>query len=272
VRLAAALVLLAALAGTVGPARADAPAPVSVLYAGSLIVPMEGPVAVGAGAQGIEFQGEPGGSKQLAQLILSGRRTPDVFISADRESVAMLGDKVASSTTFASSELGIGWDGKSNYAYALEGVGKGEMPLLVGLAQPGLRLGRTDPAKDPKGQLTIDALALLLGPPNEKRVLGIDENPAQLYAEHELVARILSGEIDVGFMYETEAASSSLEFMPFPGEASMSDRIAFTLAIMKDAPHPAQARAFADYILSGPGREILQKAGLKYLKRAADTR
>lgn len=247
------------------PARADAPVPVSVLYAGSLITPMTQEIKSGLGAQGIDLQGEPGGSIQLESLIESGARTPDVFISVDRDLITKLGDKVASSTTFATSRLGIGWAGKSNYAYAFEGVGKGEMPLLVALAQPGLRIGRTNPAKDPKGQYTIDALTQLLGAPNEKRILGVDDNPAQVYPESELIARVESGELDVAFMYESEAQARFLEFMPFPGESSMSDQINYTLAIMKNAVHPAQAQAFADFILKGQGRAILEKDGLKYV-------
>jgi molybdate/tungstate transport system substrate-binding protein len=263
VRLTAAL--LVALLCVALPARADAPGSVSVLYAGSLVWPMSEGVKPALAAQGIDLEGEAGGSTQLESWIESGKRTPDVFISVDPALIAKLGDKVAFSKTFATTDLGLGWAGKSNYAYVFEGVAKGEMPLLVALAQPGLRLGRTNPAKDPKGQWTIDALTLLLGAPNEKRILGVDDNPAQIYPEQELVARIGAGELDAGFMYASEAHARSFEFMPFPGESSMSDNIQYTLAIMKDAAHPAQAQAFADFILKGQGREILEKDGLKYV-------
>jgi len=263
---AAAALLLAALCAAL-PARADAPpGVVTVLFAGSLVWPMAGDVKAGLASQGIDLQGESGGSTLLEGLIASGARTPDVFISMNRELVNQLGDKVASSTTFATTYLGMGWSGSSNYAYAFEGAAKGEMPLLVALAQPGLRIGRTDPRKDPKGAMTIEALAQLLGPDNEKHVLGPDTNPAQLYPEQELVARIEAGELDVGFMLANEAKARSFEFVPFPGEDSMSDEIQFTIAIMKNAPHPAAARAFVDYILTGQGREILERDGLRYLQ------
>lgn len=80
-----------------------------------------------------------------------------------------------------------------------------------------------------------------------------------------MVSRIEDGELDVGFMYAVEAKPRSFEFMPFPGESSMSDQIRYTLAIMKNAQHPAAAKAFADFILTGPGRTIFEKDGLKYL-------
>ncbi|HTX60113.1 MAG TPA: extracellular solute-binding protein, partial [Verrucomicrobiae bacterium] len=138
-------------------------------------------------------------------------------------------------------------------------------------AQPGLRIGRTDPRLDPKGEYTIEALTELVGAANEKRILGADENPAQIYPEEELLARLDTGEIDVGFFYRTEAVARSLPFAPFPGEASMSGHITYTLAVMKGAPHPAQAQAFAAFMLQGRGREILERAGITYVTPAADT-
>jgi ABC-type molybdate transport system substrate-binding protein len=47
----------------------------------------------------------------------------------------------------------------------------------------------------------------------------------------------------------------------------MTDRITYTLAVMKAAAHPDAARTFADFILTGEGRKILETAGLSYLPR-----
>ena len=165
--------LLLAIACAALPARADTPGVVSLLYAGSLVWPMSENIKPALAAQGIDVRGEAGGSTQLEGWIASGQRTPDVFISVDPALVAKLGDKVASSTTFATSELGMGWAGKSNYAYAFEAVGKGEMPLLVGAwrtAGPALPGAPIRP-KIRKGQWTIDALdaADSSGRSNEKR-------------------------------------------------------------------------------------------------------
>ena len=72
------------LAATFGlAAAAPTPAPVSVLYAGSLVTPMEGAIKSALLTQGIVFNGEPGGSKKLRNYIRDGLRTPDVFISVD---------------------------------------------------------------------------------------------------------------------------------------------------------------------------------------------
>jgi molybdate/tungstate transport system substrate-binding protein len=266
------LAVLFAAALTCVPAHADAPGSVVVAYPASLQTTMDGPVASALRDQGIEFVGEPGGSKQLASLIASGQRSPDVFIAIDRANVDRLGAKVASAITFGSTRLGIAWEGKSNYAYVFTSVATGETPWLVALAQPGLRIGRTDPDLDPKGQFTIDALVDLIGAANEKRILGVDKNPQQIYPEAELMARLESGDIDVGFFYQAEAAPHKVPFWAFPGEASMSDKLTYTLAVMKDAPHPEAAQAFAKFVLTGEGSHILQEGGVRYATSAADTR
>lgn len=248
-----ALVTIAALALT-----AAAPAPVSVLYAGSLITPMEGAIKTALAAGGIALNGEPGGSKKLANYIRDGVRSPDIFISVDPALVAGLGRRVARATTFAGTSLGVGWSDASRFAQALK-LSDGPHLRYV-LSLPGFKLGRTDPQLDPKGVYTVEALTRMGG----AALLAPNENAAQVFPEEDLLARVDTGEIDAGVFYRTEAIARGLHFLAFPGKAAMSDRISYTLAVMRDAPHPAQAAAFARFILTGSGRAILRKAGLTY--------
>lgn len=236
-----------------------------MLYAGSLVTPMEGPVKSALRERGIDFQGEPGGSKELANLILGGIRSPDVFISVNPKLIAQLGDRVASATTFAGTSLGVSWAPSSRYAPLFESVAAGKRSLESALETPGIKIGRTDPKLDPKGEYTVEAVRLWLGSDGERRLLGDDENPAQIFPEEDLLARIDTGQADVGFFYRTEAVARSYRFLPLPGAASMTDRITYTLATMKNAPHPTAAQAFAAFILSGAGRPILERGGLIYL-------
>jgi molybdate/tungstate transport system substrate-binding protein len=253
-------------------AQAATPPPslgvVSVLYAGSLVTPMEGPLKAALHERGIEFEGEPGGSKELANLIAAGIRSPDVFISVNPALVTKLGDRVASATTFAGTSLGIAWAPSSKYAALFDGVANGTTPLERALETPGLRIGRTDPQLDPKGVYTIEGMTTWLGHDGERRILGADENPSQIFPEQDLLARVDTGQADVGFFYRTEAIARSYRFVPLPGAGALTDRITYTLAVMKAAPHPQAARAFADFVLTGPGRAILEQAGLSYLPRA----
>ncbi len=238
---------------------------VTVLYAGSLVTPMEGPVKAALSERGIDFQGEPGGSKELANLILAGVRSPDVFISVNPKLVTSLGDRVASATTFAGTSLGIAWAPNSKYAALFDGVAAGTTPLQRALETPGLRIGRTDPKLDPKGTYTIEGMTIWLGRDGERRILGDDENPSQIFPEEDLLARVDTGQADVGFFYRTEAIARDYHFVPLPGAAALTDRITYTLATMKLASHPAAAATFETFILTGQGRTILERAGLTYL-------
>lgn len=257
-----ALVLAFTLIGA-SPQPSSAPAVVNVLYAGSLVTPMEGPIAEALRADGVQFAGEPGGSKKLANLIASGVRSPDVFISADPTIVTGLGASVASSTTFARTSLGIAWSAKSRYRDLLESVAAGRVPLLEALSTPGLKIGRTDPLLDPKGVFTVTALKDIAGAEVERKILGDDENPNQIFPEEDLLARVETGEIDVGFFYRTEAVARKYPYVALP--PSPASQVTYVLAIMKGAPNPDAARSFATFILRGKGREILEHAGLEYI-------
>jgi molybdate/tungstate transport system substrate-binding protein len=247
------------------PARAQTPGVVSVLYAGSLVTPMEGPIKDALQAQGVDFQGQSGGSKQLANLIVAGLKTPDVFISVNPKLVSGLGPKVSSSVTFAGTSLGIGWTDQSKYASLFASVADGKVALLDALATPGLRIGRTDPKLDPKGQYTIEGMTLLAGAARERAILGDDDNAMQVFPEEDLLVRVEGGEADVGFFYRTEAIARGFHFIPLPGKAALRDQITYTIALMRDAPHPQAAKAFVDFIVSGDGKTILEKAGLEYI-------
>lgn len=231
---------------------------VSVLYAGSLVTPMEGPVAAALARRGVTLQGEPLGSKEIANLIIAGLRRPDAVILVDPslESTLERRGLIARSWTLGTTSLGLGWSQKSRLAT------RPRQTARTILTSPGLRIARTDPRLDPKGAYTIEAVRIFLGSAEERAVLGTDENPVQTFPEESLLVRLESGEADVGFVYETEAVARHLHFLPLPGRASFSDRIVYTLAILKAAPHPAVAHAFAAFLLRGPGRAILERAGM----------
>lgn len=237
---------------------------VRVLYAGSLVTPMEGPIKTALAKTNLQFEGENGGSKALANLIAAGDRNPDVFIYVDPKLVVKFRDRVASATTFAGTSLGIAWAPNSKYAALFARAARGETPLQDALETPDLRIGRTDPTLDPKGEYTIAAVTAWLGHAGERKVLGDDENPAQIFPEQDLLARIETGQVDVGFFYRTEAVARNYQYIPVPGDNVFTSGIRYTLAIMKNAPHPDAAKAFADFILTGPGRAILEHAGLTY--------
>jgi molybdate transport system substrate-binding protein len=241
----------------------NAPATVDVLYAASLVTPMQGPIAEALRATGMQFNGEPGGSKKLANFIASGVRSPDVFICVDPAIAKGLGSVVAATTVFARTSLGVAWSPKSRYHDLLQSVAAGRVPLLQALQTPGLRIGRTDPQLDPKGTYTIAALDAIAGTSVEHKILGDDENPAQIFPEEDLLARVETGEIDAGFFYHTEAIARGYRYVALP--PSPASQVTYALAVMKNAPHAQAAQTFATFVLQGKGREILERAGLDYV-------
>ena len=94
-----------------------------------------------------------------------------------------------------------------------------------------------------------------VGDDRAQQILGSDENPAQIFPEEDLLARVDTGQVDVGFFYRTEAVARGYHFIPLPGPAALTDRITYALAIMKNAPHPHAAKAFSEFILHGDGRD-----------------
>ncbi len=241
---------------------ASPPQSVTVLYAGSLVTPMEGPIAQALARGGITFEGEGRGSQEIANFITAGLRKPDVIILVDPAILARLtrAGYIEHSWPLGRASLGIALPPAHRLWFDEENV-----PLGIQLLDAaGARIARTDPRLDPKGRYTIEAIRLLLGPKGERKLLGDDENPAQIFPEEDLLVRLETGEADFAFVYSTEARARHLAFIPLPGAASMSGKIRYSIAIVTNAPHPVAARAFVNFLLRGPGHRILEAAGLSY--------
>lgn len=240
---------------------------VSVLYAGSLIATMEGPIADALRSHyGLQFAGEAKGSRALANLISAGLRSPDVFISADPSLITKLDRQhlVQSSVVFGSARMVVAYSEKSPHRALFERAAAGQISILDVLADPRVRVGRTDPQIDPKGARTLTVLRLLgKHYHNAAKALAVEQK-AETFPEEDLAVRVESGEVDAGFFYSTEIPGRDLRAVELPADVNLSRDITFALAIMKDAPHPQEARTFERFILSGAGKAILEKAGVTY--------
>jgi molybdate/tungstate transport system substrate-binding protein len=230
------------------PARATEA--VNVLYAGSLVTVMERVVVPFAASRGLDVRGEGKGSVALANLIRSGLRSPDVFISADPAVLDSLmgpanGDLVAWYATFGTTRLVIGYSSASPLAPDFVEVARGRRPLVDVLLQPGLRLGRTDPALDPKGYRTIIAAELLeriaRRPGFAAKLLGDDRNPNQILPEETLLARLESGDLDAAFLYATESVARGVPAVELPRAANLGD--------------PAEAKMYATVSVTIDGKK-----------------
>jgi molybdate/tungstate transport system substrate-binding protein len=257
--------LCAVMLLTPGAATAET---VSVLYAGSLVNLMER--GIGAAfdkATGDTFQGFAGGSNGLANQIKGQLRRGDVFISAnpkvnDDLTGAANGAWVSWYVTFAQSPLVIGYNPSSR------GADLKNKPWYEVLQEPGIKIGRTDPKLDPKGALTVQLLdraeQIYKLPGIARKVLGAPDNPEQVRPEENLVGRLQSGQIDVGFFYSTETADLKIPAIPLPAEVALS--ALYTVTVLRNAASPDGAIRFVGFLLGSPGRAVMQEHGLDTVK------
>lgn len=238
---------------------------VNVLYAGSLVSLMEhGIVPAFDQAAGATVQGFAGGSNALANEIKGRLRRGDVFISAnptvnDALTGATNGDWVRWYIAFAQSAVVIGYNPSSRFAADLR-----SKPWYEVLQEPGIRIGRTDPKLDPKGALTVRLLEkaeqVYHQPGLAQAVLGAPDNPEQVRPEENLVGRLQSGQVDVGFFYSTETSDLKIAAIPLPPEVALG--AVYTVTVLRDAADPAAAARFVDFLLSAPGQAVLREHGL----------
>ncbi len=267
-----------------------------MLYAGSLVNIMEHEVGPAFDkATGYTFEGEGKGSLALMNEIKDHLRSPDVFISADPNVNKLLmgkanGNYVSWYLTLARTELVIGYNPSSRFAADFQAAASGSKPWYQVLAEPGLRLGRTDPELDPKGYNTLFLFQLAEQyyhqPGLSQKILGSDENPSQVFPEEELVARLGAGQLDAGIFYLNEVKQQHLPYISLPRQINLGDpSLASTYAmahwtnpkthtVLKGAPvlytitipstvrNRAGAIAFVHFLLTSQGQALLEANGV----------
>ncbi len=271
---------------------------VSVAYAGSLTNVMERSLGPGfERASGYSFQGKGAGSTALANQIAGRLIQPDVFISASAGAYKPLegsthGNLVRWYVSFAGTSMAVGYSAKSPFASQLASAARGSTPWYTVLQSPGLRLGRTDPALDPKGVNTLFTLQLAeryyQQPGLARAILGADDNPAQIFPEEELVARLTAGQLDAGFFYLNEVRDAGLPYIPLPAQINLGDPsqaayyaqahyptktgtvqtgapVLYSVTIPATVRNQAGAVAFVRYLLSGGGKTILSADGISQI-------
>lgn len=262
---------------------ADSNHTVSVLYAGSLAAVMEngvGPAFVRATGDG--YQGEAQGSLGGAQMIRSHVRIPDVFISSDpsvNDDILMgarNGNLVKWYMDLASSQLVLGYNPHSKFAGKFKDAEEGRIPWYEVLEMPGVRFGRGDPSIDPKGYRTLFLFRLAADyyhRPELATLPGDAMNPAQVFPEVVLMARVESGQFDAGIFYKHEVVAHKMPFLGLPPEINLGDPrfaaayakevytkpsgekvsgspILFTVTIPETTKHREAAAAFMHFLLA----------------------
>jgi molybdate/tungstate transport system substrate-binding protein len=283
------------------PQSSSSQGKVFVMYAASLLKIFENTLGPSFHNEtGYTYEGEGRGSVQVANMILDGLRTPDVFVSAGTIPIMKLinstNDKPPLASwlvKFASAEMVIAYSPTSHYYTDLEKARIGETPWHKVLSKQGLKFGRTDPELDPKGYYMILTAKLSNIYYNDstikQRILGDDRNPKQLFPEETLKTTLESGQLDAVAAYKHEAISRGLPYISLPAEINLAHptfsdfyrKASYTLTdghrvfggpIYFSATIPGTAKnlngavAFVKFLLSSNGERILKTQGLNYLK------
>lgn len=251
---------------TASPTANGTGQPVNVLYAGSLAGLMTNQIGPAfQAATGYKFNGTDAGSTALASGIKSGVYQGDVFISAAAGPNATLmgsanGNWVSWYATIATSGLVLGYNPSSTFAPAITSG-----PWYNVVDQKGFKLGRTDPATDPKGALARQAVTMTtsasgLSPavadPTALGALVTTTNTGNVFDETSLVAQLQTKQLDGAFFYTIEAQAAGIKTVPLTGPAA-DLHATYTITILNKAPDQAGAEAFVNFLLGKTGQAFM---------------
>ena len=265
-----------------------------VFNAGSMAVPFHRLLqAFGRRHPGIRVSQEHSGSLAAVRKVTELGRVPDVLVLADRTLFGALLEPslVTWHLTFARNSMVLA---------VAPGVASRSTPSHDtwpdSLLRSGVRWGFADPTIDPAGYRTLmvfdlaerhyqrmglAALLLDRADPRYQRPKSVD-----------LVVLLQLGELDYAWLYASVARFHGLPVVELPPAVNLSDRAfaeAYSLAVVRvpgrsgapgdtvsvagspielalsipiDAPNPAIAEAFVQFVLSPDGQAILEDTGL----------
>ncbi len=220
--------LLAAPLAMAAAGRAFAGEAITVAFAGSMGKLMDkGMNPSFTAATGVAVHGIGHGAVALAHLITGGAMKPDVFVpvSAGPAKIVRAAGLVEKAAPVASTSMVLAYSPASKFAGQFAAA-KGEDWTKIFL-NPDFRLGRTDPTADPQGQYVLFALQLAEAyyklPGFAEKVSGPMINPAQIFAEPSLLARLEAGQIDATLGYKSAVVSQKLPFIELPDAINLSN-------------------------------------------------
>jgi molybdate transport system substrate-binding protein len=187
------------------------------------------------------------GSDVLAAQIEQGAR-PDVFASANTKFPETLYQKglVGRPVVFASNKLVLAVPAGSKKVGALADAEEPGTVLSVGTAEV------------PVGAYTATALERLPAAQRAAVLANVRDREPDVTG---IVGKLTEGAADAGFLYITDVAATHGQLKAIALPASLQPQVAYGAAVVSGGGHDAQARAFVNGLLSGPGRAALRAAG-----------
>ncbi len=193
--------------------------------------------------------------------------------------------KAETAEPVAQTEMVIAYSPKSRFASRFDDAAKGKEAWWKILEEPGLRFGRTDPITDPQGRNIIFTMMLAAKkydqPDLVEKVLGPAINEQQIFQEQTVEAGLQSGELDAASAYKIQPGPFNMPYIALPGDINLSsdhvhadhpdivlavggktytpEPLIYYVAVLKDAPNPKGAAAFAAWLKSNEGQAIFRR-------------
>jgi molybdate transport system substrate-binding protein len=189
------------------------------------------------------------GSDELAAQIEKGVK-PDVFAAANTKLPDALYAKglVEKPTVFAGNRLVLAVPADSTKVGSLADLERHGVKLAIGSkAVPIGSYTRAVLGKLPAGR---SAAILANVRSEEPDVAGI-------------TGKLTQGAVDAGFLYASDVRATDDKLRAIELPAALQPSVAYGVAIVKGARHPAQARAFIAGLLNGAGAQALTDAGFQ---------
>ena len=163
------------------------------------------------------------------------------------------------------------------------------------LAEPGVHIGRSNPAADPSGYQILQMLQLAQryykDPTLSASVLKNSPDSSVAETETSLLAALQSGQIDYLAIYRSNALEEHLKYIALPSQINLSDPamaaayakvtinggslgmltakpIIYGLTIPSTAPDAALGQKFVRFVLSPQGQAIMRSNGFVVISPA----
>lgn len=202
-------------------------AKLDVASAGSFRSMLEGPFKTAiARALQLDLHAHAQGADAVAQSIVDGSLSADVFIpiTAGPMETVMRAGKADTAIPIARTELVLVYSPKSRFASQFEAAASGKGNWWEVLQEPGIRIGRGNPAGDPGGRTILFAMMLAAKKYHQadlaQKVLGPTLNPAQIVPG--VLAGLQNGSIDATTSYRIGVVSSGLPYISLPQEINLT--------------------------------------------------
>jgi len=183
-----------------------------------------------------------GASSSLAENINQGAPA-DVFASASPKNMQQVvnADGASDSKTFAKNVMQI----------AVPADNPADVREVTDLARSNVKVALCQP------QVPCGAVAQQVF-----RNVNITVKPVTQGADVKAVlTTVRLGEVDAGMVYQTDVRAAGTEVRGIEIPADQNATTSYPIAALTEAPNPAGAAAFVDYVLSPDGEKVLEQAG-----------